>query len=93
MSLGGTSSQLVKLEGQMSDLLKTVKIREEQENGEEKLWQIFTLITQGKFETDGVGAILGKAPQSTMEWEDKCSTYVVTGGEERRHNEVSSATL
>ena len=30
MSLGGTSSQLVKLEGQMSDLLKIWKIWEEQ---------------------------------------------------------------
>ena len=76
----------------MSDLLKIQKNSERTRNGK----FVADLGTQkaGKnSERGGVEAILGKAARSTMEWKDKYSTYVVTGGEEREHNEVSCATL
>ena len=43
MSLGGTSSQLVKLEGQTSDLLKNLEDLGRTKNGEEQLRQILAL--------------------------------------------------
>ena len=78
----------------MSDIVKIQKNSERTRNGRNgKVVADLGSQKAGKnLERGGVEAILGKAP-STMEWKDKYSTYVVTGGEERGHNEVSCATL